>query len=138
MRNDPDFRRFAYLIIGLGVLLTFATAVVPFYTAGDELRVTVLAVGLMPYIVYGLFTDVVRGWPLLIAGALILGIDLGVKIPERFLHYDGYAGNAIYYAPLVSTFVVLPVLLGIGARREKRWCGEPPRDPPPRAEPPNT
>ena len=124
MRNDPDFRRFAYLIIGLGGLLTFATAVVPFYNAGDELRVTVLVVGLMPYVVYGLFTDVVRGWPLLIAGALILGIDLGVKIPERFLHYDGYAGNAIYYAPLVSTFVVLPVILGIGARREKRWRGE--------------
>ncbi len=137
MRNDPDFRRFAYLIIGLGSLLTFATAVVPFYHAGDELRVTVLLVGLMPYIVYGLFTDVVRGWPLPIAGALILGIDLGVKIPERFLHYDGYAGNAIYYAPLVSTFVVLPVLLGIGALREKRWYGEPPQDPQPHAEPPN-
>ncbi len=124
MRKDPDFRRFAYLIIALGSLLTFAAAVAPFYDGSYELRMAVLAVGLMPYVVYGLFTDVVRGWPLLIAGMLVFGIDLGVKIPERFVHFDGYAGNAIYYAPLLSTFVILPIILGIGARREKRWCGE--------------
>jgi len=124
MRTEPDFRCFAYLIIALGSLLTFTTAVVPFYSGSYELLMTVLAGGLMPYIVYGLFTDVVRGWPLLIAGMLIFGIDLGVKIPERFVHFDGYAGNAIYYAPLISTFVILPVILGIGARREKHWCGE--------------
>ena len=124
MRKEPDFRCFAYLIIALGSVLTFATAVVPFYDGSDELLMTVLAVGLLPYIVYGMFTDVVRGWSLLIAGMLIFGIDLGVKIPERFVHYDGYAGNAIYYAPLISTFIILPVILGIGARLEKRWCGE--------------
>ena len=124
MRKDPDFRRFAYLIIVLGSLLTFAAAVVPFYNSSYELQMTVLVVGLMPYVVYGLLSDVVRGWPLLIAGTLVFGIDLGVKIPERFLHFDGYAGNAIYYAPLLSTFVILPLILGIGARLEKRWCGE--------------
>jgi hypothetical protein len=131
MRQDPDFRRFAYLIIVLGGLLSFAAAVVPFYNDSDKLLVTLLVVGLTPYVVYGLFTDVVRGWPLLIAGMLVFGIDLGVAIPGRFVHFDGYAGNAIYYAPLLSTFVILPVILGIGARREKRWRGErlePPRD----------
>lgn len=124
MRQEPDFRCFAYLIIALGCALTFAAAVAPFYNGSYELRMAVLAVGLMPYIVYGLLTDVVRGWPLLIAGMLVFGIDLGVTIPERFVHYDGYAGNAIYYAPLLSTFVILPLILGIGARLEKRWCGE--------------
>jgi len=140
MRKDPDFRCFAYLIIALGSLLTFTAAVVPFYNGSYELHMTVLAVGLLPYIVYGMLSDVVRGWPLLIAGTLVFGIDLGVKIPERFLHFDGYAGNAIYYAPLLSTFVILPLILGIGARLEKRWCGErpePPKDPQPHAGSPN-
>jgi hypothetical protein len=139
MRQDPDFRCFAYLIIALGSVLSFAAAVAPFYDGSYELRVAVLAVGLMPYVVYGLLTDVVRGWPLLIAGTLIFGIDLGVKIPERFVHFDGYAGNAIYYAPLLSTFVIIPLILGIGARREKRWCGErlqPPKESPSHGESP--
>lgn len=123
MRKDFDFRPFAYLIITLGAMLAFAAAVVPYYDAGYTLLLTVLLVGLLPYIVYGLFTDIVRGWPLPIAGALLFGVDVGVKIPERFLHYDGYAGGAIYYAPLVSTVIII-VILAIGARREKRWYGE--------------
>jgi hypothetical protein len=123
MSHGPDFRCFAYLIVALGGLLSFAAAVVPFYDGSYDLRVAVLVIGLMPYVVYGLFTDVVRGWPLLIAGTLVFGIDLGIKIPERFLHFDGYAGNAVYYAPLLATFVILPLILGIGARRERRWRG---------------
>ncbi len=122
MRKDFDFRPFAYLIITLGVMLAFAAAVVPHYDAGYTLLLSVLIIGLLPYIVYGLFTDIVRGWPLLIAGALLIGVDVGVKIPERFLHYNEYASGAIYYAPLVSTLVII-VILAIGARREKRWRG---------------
>ena len=129
MRHDSDFRRFAYVVIILGGVLSFATAVTPFYGAGYSLRLDILLIGLLPYVVYGLLTDVVRGWALLIAGALLLGIDLGVKIPWRFLHHDGDSENILYYAALVLSFLVLPVILGIGARREKRWCGEPPEKP---------
>ncbi|MDO8595086.1 MAG: hypothetical protein Q7R45_00530 [Sulfuricaulis sp.] len=123
MRKDPDFQLFAYLVITLGVMLSFATAVVPHYTAGHTLLLRVAFTGLLPYVVYGLFSDLVRGWLLLITGVLIFGVDLGVKIPERFLHYDGYASGVIYYAPFISTLAA-SVLLGIGARMEKRWQGE--------------
>ncbi len=123
MRKDPDFRLFAYLVIALGVMLSFVTAVVPHYTAGHTLLLGVAFAGLLPYVVYGLFSDLVRGWWLLITGVLIFGVDLGVKIPERFLHYDGYASGVIYYAPFISTLAAI-VLLGIGARMEKRWQGE--------------
>ena len=126
MQHDGDFRQFAYGVIIFGSILSFATAVTPFYGTGYILRVDILLIGLLPYVVYGLFTDVVRGRALLIAGALLLGVDVGVKIPWHFLHHDGDAENILYYASLVSSFVVLPVILGIGARREKRWCGEPP------------
>jgi len=123
MRKGPDFRLFAYLVIALGVMLSFAAAVVPHYDTGYILLLGVASAGLLPYVVYGFFSDLVRGWWLLITGALIFGVDLGVKIPERFLHYDGYASGVIYYAPFISTLAAI-ILLGIGARREKRWQGE--------------
>ena len=123
MCKDPDFRLFAYLVITLGVMLSFAAAVVPHYDTGYILLLGVASAGLLPYVVYGFFSDLVRGWWLLITGAFIFGADLGVKIPERFLHYDGYASGVIYYAPFISTLAAI-VLLGIGARKEKRWRGE--------------
>ena len=123
MRKDPDFRLFAYLVIALGLMLSFAAAVVPHYDTGYILLLGVASAGLLPYVVYGFFSDLVRGWWLLITGALIFGADLGVKIPERFLHYDGYANGVIYYAPFISTLAAI-VLLGIGVRQEKRWRGE--------------
>lgn len=125
MRKDPDFRRFAYFIIALGVMLSFAGAFIPHFTTGHKLHLGVLFAGLLPYVVYGIFSDVVRGWSLLVTGVLLLGIDLGVKIPERFLHYDGYASGRIYYASLIVTLAVIAVL-GIAARRESRWDGEKP------------
>ena len=123
MRMDSDFRLFTYLVITLGVMLSFAAAVVPHYDTGYILLLGVASAGLLPYVVYGFFSDLVRGWQLLITGALIFGVDLGVKIPERFLHYDGYASGVIYYAPFISTLAAI-VLLGTGARMEKRWRGE--------------
>lgn len=136
MRQDIDFRRFAYFIIALGGVMSFAAAIMPFYGAGYTLRLDILLIGLLPYVVYGLFTDVVRGGALLIAGALILGVDLGVKIRWRFLHHNSDAEDILYYISLVLSFVVLPVILGIGARREKRWCGEPPDKPDPHGQSP--
>ncbi len=125
MLRQPDFRPFAFAVIALGAILDFAAAVVPYYEAGYFLDMKALLLGLTPYLVYGLFTDVVRGWALLIAGTLLFGIDLGVKIPERFVHYDGYASGVVYWAPLVATLIVV-VILAIGARKERRWNGKTP------------
>lgn len=129
MRQDADFRPLAYLVIALGVCVAFAGAVVPFYDIGHELRIPVLLAGLAPYVVYGFYTDVVRGWPLAIAGLVTLAVDLAVKIPERFVSFDGYASGLIYYVPLLLAFVLLPLWLGLAAHREGRWQGV-------RAEPP--
>jgi len=123
MRKDRDFRPLAYLIIVLGACLAFAAAVVPFYETGYLLRLDVLVISLLPYLVYGLFTDVVRGGALLVAGVLVFGVDLAVKIPERFMHYNDYASNIIYWVPAILSAVAV-VILAIGARRENRWYGE--------------
>ncbi len=118
-------RPVAYLVIRLGCVLDFAVSVIPNDQVGYKLDMAALLIGLLPYVVYGTFTDIVRGWLLAVSGFVILAIDLLVKIPERFAHYDGFADHAVYYAPLISTFVVLPILLGIGVKLEKRWWGEP-------------
>lgn len=123
MQQNPDFRWFAWFIIAAGAALSFAAAAVPHFATGYRLHLGVLFAGLLPYAVYASFSDVVRGWALLAAGALLLGIDLGVKIPERFLDYDAYASGRIYIASLVMTLVAV-VVLGIAARREHRWWGE--------------
>ena len=131
MHDKPDFRPLAYVVVILGAVISLATAVVPFYDDGHQLLVGVLLVGLMPYLVYGVFAQLVRGWPLLVAGVFLLAIDLTVKLPERFPHYHGYTG-LVYYASLVSTFVVLPVVLGVGARGRAATAGQsvsPPHDP---------
>ena len=130
MHDKPDFRLLAYGIVVLGAVISLATAVVPFYDDGHQLLVGVLLVGLMPYLVYGVFAQLVRGWPLLVAGVLLLAIDLTVELPERFPHYHGYAGGLVYYAPLVSTFVVLPVVLGVGAALHRRLAASAPSVPP--------
>jgi hypothetical protein len=121
MDKSPDFRKFAYAVIILGVTFNFAIAVVPNDQVGYELNMITLAFGLMPYVVYGSFLDVVRGWLLALAGAAILAVDLLVKIPERYLDYRAFHDHLVLYAPLLSTLILLPILLGIGVRIEKRW-----------------
>lgn len=120
MIHECDFRPIAYVIGLFGTALSFVASVVPHYGAGHRLLFGVLLAGLLPYVTYLAFSDILRGWPLLPVGLLILTIDLVVKIPERFLHYDGYADGTVYYVPLVTTLVVLPLALGGGALLERR------------------
>ena len=120
MDHSPDFRKFAYAVIVLGVLIDFAVAVVPNDQVGYRLNVAVMLVGVLPYVVYGSFVDVVRGWSLALAGVALLAVDLLLRVPERYLHFHVFDDHLALYAPLLSTFVILPVLLGIGTRIEKR------------------
>jgi hypothetical protein len=123
MRARTGFRRLAYLVVSLGASLAFAVAIVPFYEAGHRLALDLLLLGLLPYIVYGAFTGVVRGPALAVAGVLLLAIELGVRIPERYVSHDGFADGSVYWAPLAATFVLLPLVLGIGWWRAKRHGG---------------
>jgi hypothetical protein len=120
MPTERDFRSTAFVIVALGTVLAFAASVVPFYTAGHKLLAGLLLTSLLPYAVYGVFAEVMRGGPLLLAGILLLCTDLAVKIPQRFLHYDGYTDGWVYYTPILCTFVLLPLVLGGGRLLERR------------------
>lgn len=121
MQGQADFRRSAHFFIAFGIALSFAAAVVPFFTSGHVLRLGVLLAGVLPYVVYGFLSNRERGRPLLVVGMLLIAGDLLVKIPERFLHYDGYASGLIYYWPFAATLVValVPSIATLKARRQK-------------------
>jgi hypothetical protein len=125
MTTDYDFRPAAYLLIVLGCVLAAVSAVVPNYDAGYKLMFSVFMFGIAPYYVYGCLTGLLRGWALLLPGIVLVTVHLWLTAVERFTDYDGYAGNTIYYGPLVLTLLALPAAAAAGylidrvARRQR-------------------
>ena len=113
MPSELDARAFAYLVILAGVVLAALTAVVPHYAAGYHLMFGVLLAGILPYLVYGILTELVRGWALILPGLLLLGVHLWLTVTERFVYYDGYTDGLIYYLPVGLVLFGLP--LGVAA-----------------------
>ena len=109
MSKHLNSRAIAYSIIVLGVFLSIITAVVPNYTVGYKLLFNVFLFGLVPYVMYGLMTELLRGWLLIVPGLLILAIDLFVKLPERFPNFSEYSNIAVYWDPLFSAFIIIPI-----------------------------
>lgn len=123
MFNHVQCHTLASLIVVIGSALAFALAVVPFYRAAYQLDTALLLFGLLPYVVYGSFVFLVRGWSLVLTGVLVLVIDVAVKIPARLAYGDHYA-QTVTDASLITAVVVLPVALAIGlvitARRRRQ------------------
>ncbi len=114
MNHETDMRPVAYAVIILGCMLSFATAVVPHYTAGHKLMFGLLLGGLVPYVVYGAFTEILKGWVLVAPGVLLLSVDAAVKIPDRVLSAADYPTAAVSYAAIWLVLIVLPLGVGIG------------------------
>ncbi|MGD2057016.1 MAG: hypothetical protein PVJ15_09440 [Gammaproteobacteria bacterium] len=114
MRSELDARPFAYLVIMAGLVLAALTAVVPHYNTGYRLMFSVLLAGLLPYLVYGVLTELVRGWALILPGLLLLAFHLWLTITERYLHYDGYTDGLIYYLPVGLALFGVPLGIAVG------------------------
>lgn len=111
-----DYRPAAYLIILLGCMAAAAAALVPFYDVGYVVDAVALAAVLTPFVVYGMFTESLRGPWLIASGLVLLGVVLAVVIVERYLHYDGYRDNTVYWVPLLAVAIVLPIAYAFGRR----------------------
>lgn len=111
-----DCRPAAYLIILLGCAASLAAALVPFYSVGYVVDALALAAVLTPFVLYGMFSESLRGPWLLGAGLVLLGVTLAVVIGERFLDYDGYRDATLYWVPLLAAAVVLPLAYAFGRR----------------------
>jgi hypothetical protein len=116
MTAIQDTRPAAYLIILLGCLLAGAASLVPFYTAIYKVDAIALAAVLTPFVVYGMFSEDLRGPWLLASGLVLLGVTLAVVIDERYLNYDGYRDATVYWVPLLAAAIVLPIACVFGRR----------------------
>ena len=118
MTQTLDYRPAAYFIILLGLGGAAAASVVPFYTAGYELDSGVLLAVLMPFLLYGLFIESLRGPWLLASGLLLLAASLALVVPERYLHYNGYTDDTIYWVPTLTAAIMMPIAYWLGRRRD--------------------
>ena len=118
MTQTLDYRPAAYLIVLLGLGGAAAASLVPFYTAGYLLEPGVLLAVMMPFLLYGLFIESLRGPWLLASGLLLLVASLALVVPERYLHYNGYTDDMIYWVPTLAAAIVLPIAYGLGRRKD--------------------
>jgi hypothetical protein len=118
MTTAPDYRPAAYIIVLLGLGIAVGASFVPFYTAGYELETTALLAVLTPFLIYGALTETLHGLPLLLSGLVLLAVAVAVVVPERYLHYDGYADGTIFWVPLLAAAIALPIAYLTGGRHK--------------------
>jgi hypothetical protein len=112
--REETIKRIAYAIVVLGLMLSFIAAVVPHGTGGHRLIAAFLLWGIVPYMVYGALTEVLRGHALLVPGVLVFVIDLVIKVPERFFTEWPADSVLLLYVPILLTVVVLPLGIFVG------------------------
>lgn len=117
LTQDP--RPAAYLIILFGLGLAAAASLVPFYHVAYLLEPGILLAVLMPFLLYGLFIESLRGSWLLATGLLLLAANLVLVAFERYLRYDGYTDGLIYWVPTLAAVLVLPIAYRLGRRTDE-------------------
>lgn len=117
LTQDP--RPAAYLIILFGLGLAAAASLVPFYHIAYLLEPGILLAVLMPFLLYGLFIESLRGSWLLATGLLLFAANLVLVAFERYLRYDGYTDGLIYWVPTLAAVVVLPIAYRLGRRTDE-------------------
>src|SRR3569832_1612432 len=119
MTPTRDPRPAAYLIILLGLGLAAAASLVPFYHVAYLLEPGILLAVLMPFLLYGLFIESLRGSWLLATGLLLLAANLVLVAFERYLRYDGYTDDLIYWVPTLAAVLVLTIAYRLGRRTDE-------------------
>ena len=97
-------------IIAVGCVFAFTTAVVPHYSDGYQLLFSVLLAGLSPYLAYGLLVSLTHRPAVLITGIALLAIHLWLTWDQRFVHYNEYASQMIYYVPVLIAIVIMGIV----------------------------
>jgi len=97
------------IIIG-GVALSFAAAVAPHFDSAHRLDPLLLAVGLLPYALYGVLAYLLRGRARLASGGTVLALHLFVVFQQRWLTDGDPAGGLLYWVPLVLAAALLALI----------------------------
>lgn len=97
----------AYWLVVFGCLLAVVTAFEPVVTGAYHLDAGFLVCGLIPYIVYGSFTDILDGCTLVMAGCILLAMDLGARL---VFNITSAAQHDVLIAVWLCTLLVLAIL----------------------------
>lgn len=111
MQTQSCFRTYASGVILIGCMLAFISAVIPHYTAGYHLMLSVLLSGLLPYLIYVLAVPFLDGWRLALPGTVLLILHGWLVVRERFLNDADYNNGMIYYVPLILASLLLPLII---------------------------
>ena len=100
-----------YLFLIIGLTLSFISAFVPFFEAGYRLMMSVLIVGMLPYIVYGITVPLARNKVTTIVGLVIVIAHALLVINERIIGKANYDDGMIYYGPMIIAVIALPLVV---------------------------
>jgi hypothetical protein len=103
--------QFGYGVIALGVVLSFLSAVVPFFTAGHQLLFGVFLAGVTPYLAYVLVVALLRRPVTNVAGAILVLFHGWLVISERYVGGADFSDRSIYYVPLIFTVLLIPLVV---------------------------
>lgn len=101
---------FGLVVVIIGLLLSFISSVVPFFTSGYHVMAGVLFAGIVPYLIYGLVVVMLPDVLTIIVGVVLLVVDSWLVISERFINGANYSGGTIYYVPIVLTISLIPLV----------------------------
>ena len=102
------------MLIAVGCVLAAITAVVPNYVAGYKLMFSIFMAGIVPYYVYGCLSGMLRRWSSIIPGLAVVAGHLWLTVTQRFLGYDGYDEDTIYFGPVLLALLALPAGIAAG------------------------
>lgn len=111
MEQSPSHSKtFGYVVIAIGLALAFISAVVPHY-GHHQLLGGVLAVGLLPYLAYGVIVVFLNSTVTMASGVVVLLVHAALVFVERFGGAVEYNNDVIYIVPVVVTLALLPLVV---------------------------
>ncbi len=128
MDTHPTLRPLTYLLLAIGVLLAFISALVPHFNAGYQLLADVFLIGLLPYLILGLMLPYLRGWKLLLPVLLVVVVHAGLVAVQRFVSADpADSTNLIYFGAVVIAAALSALLVLVLRHRPRGGDGKPQR-----------
>ena len=96
-----------YLIILIGLMLSVVSAVIPHFNVGYKFTGSLLVVGMLPYMVYGIAVPLLHNMLTTAVGIIVVIAHLWLVIYLR-INAD-YSNDLIYYAPIAASLLLMPL-----------------------------
>jgi hypothetical protein len=103
--------RFEYLLVILGVVLSFVAAVFPHYSGAYRLHPGVLVVHLMPYLMYAPAVARLSRRLMLGVGLLLVSAHGALVTHQSLVQGGDHAGLVVYLIPCLFSVLLFPLFV---------------------------